>query len=112
VVHGAGRGRTLGFPTANIKTDRPLGLPVGVYACRLAVGGSQHQAVVNVGFRPTFGVNELAVEAHVLDFTGDLYDQRVTLTFVSRLRNEQKFPNVDALRQQIALDVAAARAAS
>jgi riboflavin kinase/FMN adenylyltransferase len=57
-------------------------------------------------------VNELAVEAHVLDFTGDLYDQRVTLTFVSRLRDEQKFPNVDALRQQIALDVAAARAAS
>jgi riboflavin kinase / FMN adenylyltransferase len=112
VVHGAGRGRTLGFPTANIKTDRPLGLPVGVYACRLAVGGGQHQAVVNVGFRPTFGVNELAVEAHVLDFTGDLYDQRVTVTFVSRLRDEQKFPNVDALRQQIALDVAAARAAS
>ena len=65
-----------------------------------------------MGFRPTFGVNELAVEAHVLDFTGDLYGQRVTLTFVSRLRDEQKFASVDALRQQIALDVAAARAAS
>ncbi len=112
VVHGDGRGRTLGFPTANVKTDRPLGLPVGVYACRLIVSKDEHQAVVNVGFRPTFGVNELAVEAHVLDFTGDLYDARVTLTFLLRLREERKFPSVDALRQQIALDVAAARAAS
>jgi len=112
VVRGAGRGRTLGFPTANVKTDRPLGLPVGVYVCRLTVGGRQHQAVVNVGFRPTFGETELAVEAHVLDFTGDLYDERVTLTFLRRLREERKFPSVDALREQIALDVAAARAAS
>ncbi len=112
VVRGAGRGRTLGFPTANVKTDRPLGLPVGVYVCRLTVGGRQHQAVVNVGFRPTFGETELAVEAHVLDFTGDLYDERVTLTFVRRLREERKFPSVDALREQIALDVAAARTAS
>src|SRR5262247_2881431 len=109
VVHGAGRGRTLGFPTANIRTDRPLGLSVGVYACRLAVGENQYQAVVNVGFRPTFGVNELAVEAHVLDFTGDLYDQRVTLVFLRGLREERKFPSVEELRRQIALDVAAAR---
>ncbi len=112
VVRGAGRGRTLGFPTANVKTDRPLGLPVGVYVCRLTVAARQHQAVVNVGFRPTFGETELAVEAHVLDFTGDLYDERVTLTFLRRLREERKFPSVDALRQQIALDVAAARADS
>jgi len=112
VVRGAGRGRTLGFPTANIRTERPLGLPVGVYVCRLQVGGREHQAVVNVGFRPTFGVNELAVEAHVLDFAGDLYDATVMLTFVRRLREERKFPSVDALKEQIALDVAAARAAS
>jgi riboflavin kinase / FMN adenylyltransferase len=112
VVRGAGRGRTLGFPTANIRTERPLGLPVGVYVCRVQVGARDHQAVVNVGFRPTFGVNELAVEAHVLDFAGDLYDATVTLTFVRRLREERKFPSVDALKEQIALDVAAARAAS
>ena len=112
VVRGAGRGRTLGFPTANVKTDRPLGLPVGVYACRLAIGPQEHPAVVNVGFRPTFGETELAIEAHVLDFTGDLYDQRVTLIFTRRLREERKFPNVDALKAQIAQDVAAARAAS
>jgi riboflavin kinase / FMN adenylyltransferase len=112
VVRGAGRGRTLGFPTANIRTERPLGLPVGVYVCRVQVGARDHQAVVNVGFRPTFGVNELAVEAHVLDFAGNLYDATVTLTFVRRLREERKFPSVDALKEQIALDVAAARAAS
>ena len=112
VVRGAGRGRTLGFPTANVKTERPLGLPVGVYVCRLQVGPRQHQAVVNVGFRPTFGETELAVEAHVLDFVGDLYDATVTLTFIRRLREERKFPSIDALKEQIALDVAAARASS
>ena len=112
MVRGAGRGRTLGFPTANVKTERPLGLPVGVYVCRLQVGPRQHQAVVNVGFRPTFGETELAVEAHVLDFVGDLYDAKVTLTFIRRLREERKFPSVDALKEQIALDVAAARTAS
>lgn len=112
VVRGAGRGRTLGFPTANVKTDRPLGLPVGVYVCRATVGSVEHQAVVNVGVRPTFGETELAVEAHLLDFAGDLYGERVTLTFLRRLREERKFPSVDALRQQIALDVAAARQGS
>jgi riboflavin kinase/FMN adenylyltransferase len=103
--------RTLGFPTANIKTD-------GRWGCRSACMHAgcrrrdrQHQAVRQCGFRPTFGVNELAVEAHVLDFTGDLYDQRVTLTFVAAFGTSE-VPNVDALRQQIALDVAAARAAS
>jgi riboflavin kinase / FMN adenylyltransferase len=109
VVRGAGRGRTLGFPTANVKPERPLGLPVGVYVCRVAVGTSRYQAVVNVGVRPTFGENELAIEAHLLDFVGDLYDQRVVLTFVGRLRDERKFPSVDALREQIAADVASAR---
>jgi riboflavin kinase/FMN adenylyltransferase len=87
-------------------------LPVGVYVCRLTVGARIHQAVVNVGFRPTFSETELSVEAHVLDFTGDLYDEQVTLTFIRRLREERKFSSVDALREQIALDVAAARAAS
>jgi len=109
VVRGAGRGRTLGFPTANVNTDRPLGLPVGVYVCQITIGASQHRAVVNVGVRPTFGENELAVEAHVIDFSGDLYNEGVKLTFLRRLREERKFPSIDALRQQIALDVAAAR---
>lgn len=109
VVSGAGRGRTLGFPTANVKTDRPLGLPVGVYVCRFVIGPRQHRAVVNVGVRPTFGENELAVEAHVIDFAGDLYGARVRLIFLRRLREERKFPSVEELRRQIALDVTAAR---
>jgi riboflavin kinase/FMN adenylyltransferase len=109
VVRGASRGRTLGFPTANVKTDRPLGLPVGVYVCQVIIGPSQHRAVVNVGVRPTFGENDLAVEAHLIDFSGDLYGERVRLIFLRRLREERKFRSVDDLRRQIALDVAAAR---
>jgi riboflavin kinase/FMN adenylyltransferase len=109
VVRGASRGRTLGFPTANVKTDRALGLPVGVYVCQVIIGPSQHRAVVNVGVRPTFGENELAVEAHLIDFSGDLYGERVRLIFLRRLREERKFPSVDDLRRQITLDVAAAR---
>jgi len=112
VVRGAGRGRTLGFPTANVKTDRPLGLPPGVYVCEVIAGARRYLAVVNAGVRPTFGETELAVEAHLLDFVGDLYDERVTLIFLRRLRDERKFPSVDALREQIALDVASARQGS
>jgi len=112
VVRGAGRGRTLGFPTANVRTARPLLLPAGVYACQADVGGAHYQAVINVGVRPTFGETELAVEAHLLDFTGDLYGRRVRLTFLRRLRDERKFSSVEALRSQIALDVLAARRGS
>ncbi len=109
VVRGAGRGRSLGFPTANVKTDRPLLIPVGVYACRAEVAGVDHQAVVNVGVRPTFGENVLAVEAHLLDFQGDLYGASMRLAFVTRLREERKFTSVEALIEQIGRDVAAAR---
>jgi riboflavin kinase/FMN adenylyltransferase len=109
VVHGDGRGRTLGFPTANLEVP-PLCLPAhGVYACRLRWRGGEHAAVVNLGVRPTFGGSRPVVEAHVLDFTGDLYGADVELAFVERLRAEQRFDSVDALRQQIAADVAAAR---
>ena len=109
VVRGAGRGRALGFPTANVETDRPLLIPTGVYACRAEVDGGVHPAVVNIGVRPTFAEQTLAVEAHLLDFTGDLYDRRLRLEFIRRLRGEQKFPGPQALRKQIALDVALAR---
>ncbi len=112
VVRGAGRGRTLGFPTANVKTRRPLPLPAGVYACRAFLGADRYPAVINVGVRPTFGETELLVEAHLLDFSGDLYGRRLSLAFLRRLREERKFPDVEALRRQIALDVAAAREGS
>jgi riboflavin kinase/FMN adenylyltransferase len=109
-VRGAGRGRALGFATANIRPDRPLLVPLGVYAARVQVGGRWHPAVANVGRQPTFGENEIAVEAHLLDFAGDLYGQAMRLAFVKRLRAEQKFPSVEALRAQIAADAGAARA--
>jgi riboflavin kinase/FMN adenylyltransferase len=109
VVAGAGRGRTLGFPTANVAPHRPVLVAPGVYACTAEVGGEPRRAVVNVGVRPTFGEDALAVEAYLIDFTGDLYGQTIRLTFVSRIREERRFPSVDALRAQIADDVETAR---
>jgi riboflavin kinase/FMN adenylyltransferase len=110
VVRGAGRGRGLGFPTANVKPERPPLVPLGVYACRAQVRGTVHKAVLNVGRQPTFGENEVAIEAHVLDFDGDLYGERVVLSLVRRLRAEMKFASVEALRAQIAADADRARA--
>lgn len=109
VVHGAGRGRTLGYPTANIAPARPALVGAGVYACHADVAGGHHAAVVNVGVRPTFGERALTIEAHVLDFSGNLYGHAIVLTFVAHLRDERGFPSVDALREQIQADVAAAR---
>ncbi len=110
VVHGAGRGRTLGFPTANVQPDRPVLLPAGVYACDLVLDGRAHQAVVNIGVRPTFGEAVTTVEAHVLDFSGDMYDRHVVLRFRERLRPERTFTAVDELKAQIAEDIREARA--
>ena len=112
VVQGAGRGRQLGFPTANIRPERPPLVKPGVYACRVELtdGGAGHDAVVNVGVRPTFGETELAIEAHVLDFAGDIYGRRLRVAFLRRIRDERRFPSVEALRAQIAEDVRAARA--
>jgi riboflavin kinase / FMN adenylyltransferase len=109
VVRGAGRGRSLGFPTANLQSERPPLVKTGVYACRAELGGRAYEAVVNVGVRPTFGDQGLAIEAHLLDFARDLYGERIRIAFVRRLRDEMRFPSADALRKQIAVDVAAAR---
>src|SRR5262249_13164202 len=109
VVRGAGRGRTLGFPTANLRTDRPLLVPTGVYACHATVEGMVYPTVVNIGVRPTFPGQAFAVEAYLLDFSGDLYGNVLCLGFERRLRGERRFPSVDALKAQIAEDVALAR---
>lgn len=109
VTRGAGRGRTLGFPTANLDPERPLLLPTGVYACRAEIDGATHQAVVNVGVRPTFGDNALAIEAYLMDVAADFYGRPLRLHFMARLRGERKFAGVDELRAQIALDVETAR---
>ena len=109
ITHGAGRGRTLGFPTANLVPTRPVLAAAGVYACTAEVAGRKERAVVNVGVRPTFGETVLAVEAYLLDFAGDIYGQTMTLTFISRIREERRFPSVEALTSQIEFDAAEAR---
>lgn len=127
VVHGDGRGREIGFPTANLDLHHELRPPPGVYACfarrvgdERAPRGStdvehpRRPAVANVGFRPTLGgvrPDAAVVEVHVLDFSGDLYGQHLELEFVALLREERRFPDLTALARQIAADVAHARAA-
>ena len=111
VVKGDQRGRTIGFPTANVRTPEMQLLPAdGVYACRVQIAGEQtwRPAVTNVGVRPTFGVLSRAVEAHLLNWSGDLYGQTLTVGFVERLRGEQKFNSIEALKAQIAVDAAQA----
>jgi riboflavin kinase/FMN adenylyltransferase len=111
VVHGAKRGRAIGVPTANIKTETELLLRAGIYAVTLAVeGGRALPAVASLGTNPTFvDGGGLVLEVHVLDFDGDLYGARVRATFVARLRDEAKFDSVDALVAQIQRDIDAAR---
>ncbi len=108
VVHGDGRGRKLGFPTANIQYAEQKILPAnGVYAGRVWVDGGPYAAAINVGVRPQFHERAGAplVEAYLLDFDNDLYDQDVRVEFVERLRDEQKFASVDRLIEQMHKDV-------
>ena len=110
VVEGKRRGREIGFPTANLESANELLPPAGVYATAASIGGIEHPSVTNVGTRPTFGKDGgLRVETHLLDGSRDLYDARVRLSFVQRLRDERAFPDVDALRAQIDADCRAAR---
>lgn len=113
VVHGAGRGRAIGVPTANIATEIDLAIAPGIYAVTLAVDGSPAMpAVASLGTNPTFVADGgLVLEVHVLDWSGDLYDRRVRTTFVARLRDERKFDSVDALLVQIRRDIDDARIA-
>ncbi len=108
VVRGAGRGRKLEFPTANLAVENEVTPAVGVYVTEALVDGSRYPSVTNVGTRPTFDGEGQTVEAYLLDFEDDLYDRRIELRFLERIRDERKFPDADALRAQIALDVAAA----
>jgi riboflavin kinase/FMN adenylyltransferase len=111
VVAGDGRGRQIGFPTANVSVDARRLLPAdGVYSCFAVHGTRRDLAVINIGVRPTVGGTRRQVEAHLLDFCADLYGAQLTLEFQRRLRDEQRFPSIDALREQIARDVASARA--
>jgi len=109
VQRGAGRGRTLGFPTANLKPDRPLALAAGVYAAHARWDGERADAVVNIGYRPTFEESQYWIEAYLFDFSGDLYDRQLSLDFLRRIRPEMKFPGVEALKTQVQADMTEAR---
>ena len=113
VIHGAKRGRAIGVPTANITADSDLAVAPGIYAVTLQPEGrAPLAAVASLGTNPTFvEQGGLVLEVHVLDWDGDLYDQRVRTAFVAKLRDEQKYDSVDALVAQIRADVVAARAA-
>ena len=126
VIRGDQRGRLLGFPTANLLPEPYKLLPVnGVYAAQVQIEraaesdaadqlpvsytGKTWNSVVNIGVRPTFGGQQRLVEAHLLDVQLDLYDQRIRIDFIARLRNEQRFNGIEALKTQIAVDAQEAR---
>jgi riboflavin kinase / FMN adenylyltransferase len=110
VRHGDARGRTLGFPTANLSLGPSVRPRVGVYAINVIIGGARYDGVANIGVRPTVGGADMRLEAHVFDFTGDLYGQRIAVDLISFLRPEMKFSGLAELTQRIAVDCADARA--
>ena len=112
VVKGEGRGRKIGFPTANLKLDNKLALPYGVYATWAILGDRKFLSVTNLGVRPTFQTDQelpALVETHLLDQTIDLYGSSLEVLFVERLRDEKKFSGIDDLKIQIQKDVEKAR---
>lgn len=109
VIHGDGRGNTIGFPTANLEIDADQALPRhGVYAVMARIGGGVHPGVCNIGVRPTFAGASEALEVHLLDGGRDLYGEELQVDFIVRIRNEQKFDSVEALVTQIGRDATAA----
>lgn len=119
VVAGKGRGRGIGFPTANVDTDNELRPAAGVYAVRVCVcppegAGAQNltwrAGAANIGVKPTFGGSEVTTEVHLIDFDGDLYGRMLRVQFLERLRPEQRFGSIEELSMQIKRDVEAARA--
>jgi riboflavin kinase/FMN adenylyltransferase len=113
VREGDKRGRTIGCPTANLALDDYLRPALGVYAVRVGLedgkGAEWHGGVANLGRRPTFGGEEILLEAHLFDFDGDLYDQHLRVALVDYLRPEKKFDGLEALKAQIEIDGRQAR---
>lgn len=112
VVQGDQLGRTIGYPTANIRVPEGKAVPLGVYAVRVSNDKNQMWGgMANIGTRPTVGGLERRFEVNLFDFAGDLYGEELTVQFVERLRGEQKFDGLDALKAQLARDAEGARAA-
>jgi len=109
VVRGRERGRTIGYPTANLASETECIPPDGVYAARVILSDGAYPSIANIGMRPTFSESARSIEAHIFDFTRDIYGTRIKLELIERIRPERKFDNADALKAQIALDLSKAR---
>ena len=109
VIWGSGRGKDLGFPTANLEILNGLYPKTGVYAVEVIIGNKTYLGVADVGYNPTFGNNPLSVEVHILDFSRDIYGEEIQLVFYERIRDEKAFKSPDSLIRQMRKDVDVAR---
>ena len=109
VTHGASRGATIGFPTANLDAIDTLIPAMGVYAGRTYIEGRSHWSAIHIGPNPTFGEQASKVESHILDFEGSIYGQPVEVDFVSHLRDIRQFNSAERLKTQLEKDVIATR---
>jgi riboflavin kinase/FMN adenylyltransferase len=109
VIHGEKKGRTIGFPTANVLLNRCQTPITGVFAVKLNIDGTLYTGVANIGSRPTVNGQRKQLEVHIFDFAGSIYGQHITVVPVARIRDEKRFSSLEALREQIALDVAKAK---
>jgi len=109
VIKGDGRGRGLGFPTANLASRHSIIPSNGVYAVRLFVRDKYYNGIVNIGMRPTFDAKSMAVEAHIFDFDEDIYGEEMTVYFAGKIREERKFGSAEALINQINADINSAK---
>ena len=108
IVQGDGRGRQIGFPTANIEPGAQLCPPNGVYAIRAKLANRWLDGVLNIGIRPTFDGTKFQVESHLFDFDEDIYGETIEIFFIEKIRNERKFSDIQTLVQQIHRDIAIA----
>ena len=109
IVRGDGRGRQLGYPTANIRAENQVHPPNGVYAIRAKLDDRVYGGILNMGVRPTFDGPSFQIEAHLFDFNEDVYDKEIEIFFIKKVRDERKFPNLEALVKRIGRDVDVAR---
>lgn len=108
VIHGRSVGKTLGYPTANVAVPAEKLLPAGVFSARISVDGTEYRAIVNIGNAPTFGVESKTLEAHLINFNGDLYGKALKISLLKYLRSITKFNSAEELRAQLKQDTEAA----
>lgn len=104
VIHGKKIGRALGFPTANMSLEAYPDVERGVYRSEVEIDGRKYRAMSNVGIRPSVGGKELLLETHIIDFVGDLYGRRLSVTLIEKLRDEKRFASIGDLKEQLSKD--------